>query len=196
MKNIIVAGLLALAGASFACSAPSPAPVLQVKKSIEEVPQKGVAVPVKIADANSGIVHKRASPAGANIPTPETNLAGFASALFSAAMGRKWGTLSALGLIGLVWVLRKWGSAKIPFLKTDRGGAILSLVSGIGLAVAAASTAPGTHSFGEVAGTGLLSAITASGTYSLIRKLLFPSESAFIPSRKQVSIPKTHHFCM
>jgi hypothetical protein len=99
--------------------------------------------------------------------------------------------LSALGLIGLVWVLRKWGSARIPFLKTDRGGAVLSLVSGIGLAIAAASTAPGSHSFGEVLGMGLLSAITASGTYSLVRKLLFPSESALTLPRGQSIDSKT-----
>ncbi len=119
-----------------------------------------------------------AAPAAAAIPTmpdPEGNLADFAGAVYQAFATRNWGVLIALVLLGLVFLARHFGSKVWPFLSTDRGGALLSLVGGLGISVFAAATAAGTHTLLQVLGTGLLMTVTASGTYVLVKKLLFPS---------------------
>jgi hypothetical protein len=118
------------------------------------------------------------APAVAAIPTmpdPEGNLASFAGAVYQAFASRNWGVLIALLLVGLVFLARRFGSKAWPFLGTDRGGALLSLVGGLGISVFAAATAAGAHTILQVLGTGLLMTVTASGTYALIKKLLFPS---------------------
>jgi hypothetical protein len=118
------------------------------------------------------------APAAAAIPTmpdPEGNLAGFAGAVYQAFAAKNWGVLIALVLVGLVFLARRFGSKAWPFLSTDRGGALLSLVGGLGLSVFAAATAAGTPTVLRVLSTGLLMTVTASGTYVLIKKLLFPS---------------------
>jgi hypothetical protein len=78
-------------------------------------------------------------------------------------------------LVGLVFLARRFGSKAWPFLGTDRGGALLSLFGGLGLSVFAAATAAGTHTVLQVLSTALLMTVTASGTYVLVKKLLFPS---------------------
>jgi hypothetical protein len=108
------------------------------------------------------------------LPTPD-DLGMFAQAVLAAFSAHNWGLVTALVLIGLVWAARKWGGKLWPFLLTDRGGALLSLVGGLALSIAAAATAPTAGSVWAVLGAGLLMTVTASGTYSLLRKLLFPS---------------------
>jgi hypothetical protein len=116
-----------------------------------------------------------AAAATATMPDPESNLADFAGAVYQAFAAKNWGVLIALVLVGLVFLARHFGSKAWPFLGTDRGGALLSLVGGLGLSVFAAATAAGTHTVLQVLGTGLLMTVTASGTYVLVKKLLFPS---------------------
>jgi hypothetical protein len=108
-------------------------------------------------------------------PDPEASVAEFAAAIYQAFSAKNWGVLVALALIGLVAIARKYGSKALPFLGTDRGGALLSLLGGFGLSVFAAATAAGAHSVLQVIGSGLLMTITASGTYAIAKKLLFPS---------------------
>jgi hypothetical protein len=109
------------------------------------------------------------------MPDPDASLAGFAGALYSAFQAKNWSVLIALVLVGLVYLARRFGSKLWPFLGTDRGGALLSLVSGLAVSVFAAASSSGAHSVLQVLGSGLLMALTASGTYVLVKKLLFPS---------------------
>jgi hypothetical protein len=118
-----------------------------------------------------------AAAATSTMPDPEGNLAGFAAAVYQAFAAKNWGVLIALVLVGLVYLARHFGAKLWPFLGTDRGGALLSLVGGLGLSVFAAATSSGAHGVLQVLGTGFLMAITASGAYALLKKLLFPSGS-------------------
>lgn len=115
--------------------------------------------------------------AQAVMPDPDAGVAGFAAAIYQAFAAKNWAVLIALGLVGLVSLARHYGGKVWPFLGTDRGGALLSLVGGLGIAVFTAATAAGTHTVLQVLGTALLMTITASGTYVLVKKLLFPSGS-------------------
>ncbi len=109
------------------------------------------------------------------MPDPGGDLGGFASAVYSAFQAKNWSVLIALVLVGLVFLARHFGGKLWPFLGTDRGGALVSLVSGLGLSVFTAATSQGAHSVLQVLGTGLLMTVTASGAYVLLKKLLFPS---------------------
>lgn len=115
--------------------------------------------------------------AQAVVPDPDAGIGSFAAALFAAFQAKNWALVVAFVLVGLVWAARKLGSKKWPWLATDRGGALLSLIAGLGASVAAAATSSGSHTVLQVLGTGLLAAITSSGSYALLRKLLFPSGS-------------------
>ncbi len=118
-----------------------------------------------------------AQAATSTLPDPGTDLLGFAGAIFSAFQAKNWGVLAALGLAGLVFLARTFGAKALPFLGTDRGGALLSLLGGLAMSVFTAATAPGTHTFLQVLGTGLLMSVTASGAYALLKKLFFPSDT-------------------
>lgn len=107
-------------------------------------------------------------------PDPE-NVAAFFSAIVSAVGSKNYGLLIALAVIAIVYAARKFGSKYIPFLGTDRGGVLLSLVSGLGLSVYTAAVAAGEHTVGEVLVNALLASITASGTYALLKKLIWPT---------------------
>jgi len=109
------------------------------------------------------------------VPLPEADLSAFAGSILAAFQARNWALLTALALLAIVFAARKFGGKLWPFLVTDRGGALLSLVGGLALSIAAAASAPGQTGFGAVLLSGLLMAVTASGTYALLRKLLFPS---------------------
>ena len=109
------------------------------------------------------------------VPLPEADLSAFAGSILAAFQARNWALLTALALLAIVFAARKFGGKLWPFLVTDRGGALLSLVGGLALSIAAAASAPGQTGFGAVLLSGLLMAVTASGTYALLRKLLFPT---------------------
>jgi hypothetical protein len=123
------------------------------------------------------------------IPEPY-DIVAFGALVLDAFGAKNYGLLAALALILLVWLARRFGSGFWPFLSTDRGGALTSLIGGLGLAIAAAATAPEAAGLGAVLLSGLLMTVTASGTYSLLRKLLYPSgaESAQEVDVKQAAV--------
>jgi hypothetical protein len=125
----------------------------------------------------------------ATIPEPY-DIVAFGALVLVAVGAKNYGLLAALALILLVWLARRFGSGFWPFLSTDRGGALTSLIGGLGLAIAAAATAPEAAGLGAVLLSGLLMTVTASGTYSLLRKLLYPSgaESAQEVDVKQAAV--------
>jgi hypothetical protein len=120
----------------------------------------------------------------ATIPEPY-DIVAFGALVLDAFGAKNYGLLAALALILLVWLARRFGSGFWPFLSTDRGGALTSLIGGLGLAIAAAATAPEAAGLGAVLLSGLLMTVTASGTYSLLRKILYPSGAE---SAKEVDV--------
>jgi hypothetical protein len=172
MKRITLLCLLSLCLAVPALAAgpsvaPSPIEHLLAPDGVtENIPPAVVTLP-SVADAV-------ADPVPVVVPQPD-DMAAFAGAVLAAVQAKNWAMLVALGLVLLVWAARKFGGKFWPFLTTDRGGALLSLVGGLALSIAAAAAAPGASGIGSVLLSGLLMAATASGTYALLRKLLFPS---------------------
>ena len=86
-----------------------------------------------------------------------------------------WKAIAALVAIGAVWALRKFGGRYIPFLKTDRGGTLLTLATGItgGLGHALLVDAPITA---ELLTDGLAVGVTAAGGYVVVKRILWPSD--------------------
>lgn len=111
---------------------------------------------------------------GAGIPDPSDPSA-FVSALSAAITARRWGVLAALLVIALVWLARRYAPQKWPWLRTDRGGAVLALVGSV-LVTVCADLASG-HAFSVA---WLLDAImlgmTAAGGYAVVRKIIAPSD--------------------
>lgn len=118
-------------------------------------------------------------------PNPE-NLSEFFGLIVSAVGTKNYGLLIALAVVLIVYLARKFGAKYIPWLGTSRGGFALSLGSALGLSVFAAATAEGQHSLVEVLKTALLACVSASGTWSLLKNLLFPTGSQLVEEIKAV----------
>lgn len=96
----------------------------------------------------------------------------FATAAFQAVQSGNWGMLAAVGVVGLVYAARGLLGDKFPALKTDRGGAVLSLVAGVAGALGNAFLAGAPFTVALLI-KGFSVAFMASGGWSLAKKLLF-----------------------
>ena len=88
-----------------------------------------------------------------------------------AVQAGHWWVLAAAIVSGLVWVVRRWGCSLWPWLGTDRGGAVLVLVTAVLGSLAGLILA------GDAAGldllmTGLQTGFTAAGGYTIIRRIV------------------------
>lgn len=104
-------------------------------------------------------------------PNPE-QVEEFARVVLDAVQGRNYALLASLGVVLVVYLLRKFGGARIPFLRTDRGGALLVLVVSLSGAVANALAAGAPFSAALLL-TALRVGLTAAGGFTLIKRLVF-----------------------
>jgi hypothetical protein len=108
------------------------------------------------------------------VPDPESDFAGFAKLFKEAAKNGNWKLLAVLLVIGIVWALRKYG-VLIPkvgdFLKSARGGAILTILTGVFGVIAAGLVSSGKFSAGLI-WDGILLGLTAAGGWTIVKKLL------------------------
>ncbi|TQF09182.1 hypothetical protein FJV41_45945 [Myxococcus llanfairpwllgwyngyllgogerychwyrndrobwllllantysiliogogogochensis] len=104
-------------------------------------------------------------------PNPE-QFEAFAQLLLDAVTSRNYALLAALVVVLLVYLLRKFGGAFIPFLRTDRGGAVLVLGVSLAGAVANALAAGAPFSLALLV-TALKVALTAAGGFTVIKRLVF-----------------------
>ena len=95
----------------------------------------------------------------------------FAKSVLGAVQSSNWRLLAALGVVGVVFALRKWGGKKWPFLATDRGGAALALAFGVACAFSNAFAAGQVPSLSLLM-TGLSVGLTAAGGWSVVKKLI------------------------
>lgn len=88
----------------------------------------------------------------------------------------QWKAVAAILAIGAVWALRKFGGRYLPFLKTDRGGALLTLATGVvgGIGHALLTDAPVTA---ELLSDGLAVGVTAAGGYVIVKRIIWPSDA-------------------
>ena len=92
--------------------------------------------------------------------------------------------LAPLVVMGLVWLARRFGGKRFPQLKTDRGGAVLSLVMSLAVSVGGALLMGQALSVGLVV-SAAVSIITAGG-YALGKKLIAPSDA---PPKLELASP-------
>ncbi|MCP3103838.1 hypothetical protein LZ198_33660 [Myxococcus sp. K15C18031901] len=104
-------------------------------------------------------------------PNPE-QFEAFAQLLLDAVTSRNYALVASLVVVVLVYLLRKFGSAFVPFFNTDRGGAVLVLAVSLAGAVANALAAGASFSLALVL-TAVKVALTAAGGFTLIKRLLF-----------------------
>lgn len=114
-----------------------------------------------------------------SIPDPGTDPGGFFQSMVSAAKAGQWRLLAACFLVGLVWAARKWGSRFVPWLKTDRGGAVLVLCASLLLSVSTWLSGGGDLDLGLLFDA-LAMACTAAGAYSMSRRLTKPKDGGVI----------------
>lgn len=101
--------------------------------------------------------------------TPD-NLMPFAAAILDAVRNSNWSLVAALAVVGLVWLTRKYGAKRVPFLGTGAGGAVLSVAYAFGGALLNAVLA-GAPISGPLLGSAFVIAFTASGGYSIFHEL-------------------------
>jgi hypothetical protein len=108
------------------------------------------------------------------------NISDVLSAVLAAAKSGSWMYLVAAVLMGAVWATRTYLADKVPFLKTDAGGAATALamsffgamVTALGAAVTGGSVSWG--ALGVIALASLKVAVAAMGGWSGLRKILLP----------------------
>lgn len=122
------------------------------------------AAPAALADAG---------PVGpATLPTLDNSDA-FMKNAFDAVMSKNWTMVTALALIAFVWLLRKFGSKRLPFLATDRGGAMLVMVTSV-LGALATALGAGRPVSGDVLRQAVTLGFLAAGGWTWVKKVMRP----------------------
>jgi len=112
--------------------------------------------------------------AASGIPSPETDLAGFFTALIDAFNGNDYTLVGGLAIIGVVAAIQRWGSKLIPAIASGKGAVAVTLGVGALLGIATALTAGGAITLASVlkgAVGGITTALVASGIFSQVKKV-------------------------
>lgn len=108
--------------------------------------------------------------------------------LVAAFAAHDWRTVGALGIVLFVMLVRwaarlkteglpPWLAKALGWLRTDRGGAALSLTLGLLAAVGSLLASGGTITLATIL-SGLVNAAIASGGFVLVKKLFWPADKA------------------
>ncbi|AGC44588.1 hypothetical protein MYSTI_03276 [Myxococcus stipitatus DSM 14675] len=105
------------------------------------------------------------------IPDP-SRIEEFARLVFDAVTSRNWALVASLAVVAVVYVLRRFGGTRIPWLASSRTGAVLALLVAVAGAVGNALLAGTPFTWGlllKALGIGL----GAAGGFSVLKALLF-----------------------
>ena len=103
-------------------------------------------------------------------PTPAADELGLAKQIWDAVTQRNYWLVGALVLILAVMAVRRFGSGKVPWLKTGAGGVVTTALMGVGAGIATALLAGQAMSL-EVLLAGLKMAWVAAGGYTAVKGL-------------------------
>jgi len=134
-----------------------------------------VPVPADVVDEAPASAPSVVPAVATAVPNIDADPVGYARAAYSAAKGGQWLALVALLIVGLVYVVRRWGAKLLPWLGTDRGGVASALVCGV-LVSLAASALSGSLGVGSIVGA-FEQAVIAVGGFTVLKKLIFPSDA-------------------
>jgi hypothetical protein len=96
-------------------------------------------------------------------------------AIIDAAGAKNWLLLVPVACLLAVFLIRKFVGPKVPWLQTDRGGALLNLLSAIAAAVISAAVLPGPKTAMSVIIAALTVLLGNQLLFSWAKKLLSPS---------------------
>ncbi len=99
-----------------------------------------------------------------------------AKGIGEAVHGKHWIALIGGVVLALVWAARKWGGQVLPWLDTDRGGAVLALGAGV-LCGVAMWLVDGKLTL-DALWTAGLGAIAAAGGRNLVSRIMAPKDMA------------------
>ena len=95
--------------------------------------------------------------------------------IIAAAQAKNWLLLVPVACLLAVYLVRRFVGPKIPWLNTDRGGALLNLLSAVFAAVVSAALVPGPHTVVSVIGTVVTVLMSNQLLFAYLNKLLSPT---------------------
>jgi hypothetical protein len=160
-RSAAIMSLLLVAQAARAAPPDGSAPVAATTAAVAPAPPVATIGPPIAVNAPTG-AH--------NAPDPAADPTAFLDAIANAARAGHWRLFVGLVLIGFIWLIRAWGGAVVPWLRTDRGGAVTALAVGVAGAFSAElmDHAPITLSFFL---DGIALGCTAAGGWVVIRRI-------------------------
>lgn len=174
VKHIVLVGVLLFSSLSFA-DAGTPAVVVDAG-TIDVVLDAGAVVE---ADAGVEVLDAGTTDAGAKLVDGDNvDVVGIVKKAQEAGHDKNWSILFIIAsvVVGLTWLLRKFGGLFIPFLKTDRGGAVTVLVLGVAGGLVNALAAGSSVTL-DVVVSGMGVGFMSAGGFTVLKKLLFPSDA-------------------
>lgn len=178
MKKLMLCAVLALAPVAFAEDADAGVALVQ---DAGEVQDAGAAL--TRADTDAGVQAGAADAGVALVAGDDVNVVGIAKKLKEAGHTKSWSILFGIMsvIVVLTWLARKVGGSFIPFLKTDRGGALTVLLLGVcGGVVNALAAGDGMSLDGALSGA--VMSFMAAGGFNVAKKLFFPADPAPAPA--------------
>lgn len=95
--------------------------------------------------------------------------------ILAAAQAKNWLLLVPVACLLAVYLVRRFLGPKVPWLQTDRGGALLNLLSAVFAAVVSAALVPGPHTVVSVIGTIVTVLLGNQLLFAYLNKLLSPT---------------------
>lgn len=89
-----------------------------------------------------------------------------------AIQGGQWPVAVVLVLVGLIWLVRKFGTGWWPWLKTSEGGTVMAFLTVLGSVLGAAALVPGAHITWTLVGQAAAAAFASIGAWTGARRLL------------------------
>jgi hypothetical protein len=183
VKHIALVGVLLFSSLSFADAGTPEVVDAGIVASLEasvvgsEVVDAGVAV----ADAGTKLVDG-----------DTVDFSGIAKKALEAGHDKNWSILFGFAsiVVALTWLARRFGGLYVPFLKTDRGGALIVLLFGVSGGLLNALAVDSTVTVDSiVAGMGV--GFQSAGGFSVLKKLTFPSDVPAAPTPAPTPAPET-----
>jgi hypothetical protein len=106
--------------------------------------------------------------AAPDVPSPDSDAAGWIKALYTAVTAKEWGVVTGLALVGLVYVARRWLLGWVTWFKTPFGGLVLGFLVALASTLGVALGAGATPSLSLVM-TSLSAAATAAGVWEWLK---------------------------
>lgn len=139
------------------------------------------AAPVPTLDAGPARADAGPAPVAGLPPVTLEDPGAFVEAIVDSAKAGNWRALAALGLVLVIWAVRRYGTRWWDWLGTDKGGAALVLVIGILSQLAVVIFGKDPLGWKTIV-NGIVLGFTAAGGWTVMKKLLPSAEPDPVPT--------------